>query len=371
MNTAPPQPRPRTLSRRKRIAFAAITAGVPLLLLTGVFLGLDLYLHKRAERSAGLNVWGYRGLLAGRKQPGEVRIAVLGGSTAFGYGLPWFEAAPAVLERLMNARLAGQPPVSVVNLAFNNEGAYSYRYTLEDFRFLDYDVVCLYDGYNDMKGDGSPNTAVFRHGSPVFRLTGYYPILPLFLSEKAMLIRSGGDLKAAYAALRGEAEGKTVFRPGLADRTSAAALETAAAISKALGRQLDRVTRESLPEIPRVTDAGCASPWSGYCQSFYVAINYALGLGKRVVVVLQPRLTGEAVHQAHAEQQAALVGMLQRHFGDEPRVRSIDLSDAVDLDDRNYSADGMHLSTDGTERAVRVLVDEFAPLIVAPATGGQ
>src|SRR5690349_343503 len=136
--------RPR-LSRRKLIVFATITALLPIVLMTAVFLGLDLYLHKRAEKSAGLNRWGYRGPVVGRKQPGETRIVVLGGSTAFGYGVTWSEAAPAVLERQLNTRHPDHP-VSVVNLGFNNEGAYAYRPTLEDFRFLNYDVAVLFDG---------------------------------------------------------------------------------------------------------------------------------------------------------------------------------------------------------------------------------
>ena len=81
------------------MVFAAITAVIPVVLMTLLLLGVDLFLHKRAERSAGLNRWGYRGPIVGSKQPGETRIAVLGGSTAFGYGVPWFEAAPAVLEQ--------------------------------------------------------------------------------------------------------------------------------------------------------------------------------------------------------------------------------------------------------------------------------
>ncbi|MGQ0732058.1 MAG: hypothetical protein ACT4QD_00205 [Acidobacteriota bacterium] len=340
----------------------AITALLPIVGIGVAALGLDLYLHQRAERSAGLNRWGYRGPVVGRKAPGELRIAVLGGSTAFGYGLPWFEAAPAVLERELARLWPAGPRVSVVNLGFNNEGAYSYRYTLDDFRFLDYDVACLFDGYNDMAGDLSPNLATFRHNSPVFRLTGYFPILPLVLKEKAMVIRSGGNLKAAYAASRGEAEGKTTFQAGLADRTSAAALESAAAVAQALERQLERFSKDARAAPSTVSQAGCAHPWSGYCQSMHVAVSHALSLGKRVVVVLQPRFL-EPVRQAHTEQQAVLGAMVQRYFADELRVRVADLSQAVDLSDRDYSFDGMHLSTDGTETAMAALAGQIAAFL--------
>ena len=102
-------------------------------------LAADLYLHHRAERSAGLNRWGYRGPVAGTKQPGELRVVVLGGSTAFGYGVRWDEAIPAILERKLNQQ-QGKAPARVVNLGFNNEGAYSFLPTLKDFEYLDYDV---------------------------------------------------------------------------------------------------------------------------------------------------------------------------------------------------------------------------------------
>lgn len=359
------QPRA-SLSRRKWIAFAAITALIPIVLMTIAFVGIDLYLHKRAEKSAGLNRWGYRGPVVGRKKPGETRFVVLGGSTAFGYGVGWSEAPPAVLERQLSAAHPGQP-VSVVNLGFNNEGAYAYRPTLEDFRFLDYDVAVLYDGYNDMNGDGTKNTSLFRHSSPVFRVTGYYPILPLVFQEKAMLIRSGGNLNAAYAERLNGPNGQTVFRPSLADRASATALESAAAVTESLGRQLGRLASEPSAAVQPATEAGCVYPWSFYCQSMYAAVSYARSLDKRVVVVLQPRML-EPVRLAHIEQQGALAAMLKRHFGGDSRVTCVDLANAVDLADGKQSFDAMHLTADGIVREVAALVAAMPPDLL-PAAG--
>ena len=350
------------LSRRKLVVFTAITAVIPVVLMTLLLLGLDLFLHKRAERSAGLNRWGYRGPVVGRKQAGETRIAVLGGSTAFGYGVPWFEAAPAVLEKRLRAERPEQP-VSVVNLGFNNEGAYSYRFTLDDFSFLDYDVAMFFDGYNDLKGDDGRNTALFRHDSPIFRLTGYYPILPLVFAEKAMLLRTGGDLKAGYAALRGEE--KTVFKPSLADRASATALESTVAVTESLGRQLRRFSSPpAAPPAPaerqKESQSGCAFPWSFYCQSMHAAVRHALDLNKRVIVVLQPLLP-YPMRVGQESQQTALTDMLERSFGSDPRFRLVDLTGAVDLGDRNLCFDGMHLSTDGVQREVTALMSAISP----------
>src|SRR5262245_47941726 len=196
-----------------------------------------MYVHTRALRSAGLNMWVYRGPIAAKKRPGERRIVALGGSTTFGYGLRWHEAFPAQLETALRRASPDGPPVSVVNLGFNTQGAYSFRFALEDYRSLQYDLAILYEGYNDMSDE--VNFYVGRRDSPVFRLTGYYPILPDYMNEKAMLLRSGGNLEAAYW-------GKTVFKPGLAARATAGTLEIAKGIGDTLHTQLDRVAQSSV-----------------------------------------------------------------------------------------------------------------------------
>ena len=151
------------MSRGKFFAFALTAIALSMSVTVAGLVAADLYLHRRAERSAGLNRWGYRGPVVGRKQAGEIRIAVLGGSTAFGYGVTWDQALPAVMERLLNQAAAGAPRVTVVNLAYNNEGAYAFLPTLLDFAYLDYDIACLYPGYNDLLGDEGANFSVYRH----------------------------------------------------------------------------------------------------------------------------------------------------------------------------------------------------------------
>ena len=348
------------IARRKFIGFALAAMTLSVLVGLVAALAADLYLHRRAERSAGLNRWGYRGPVVGRKEPGELRVVVLGGSTAFGYGVTWDQAIPALLERRLNQQ-NGQAHARVVNLGFNNEGAYSFLPTLEDFDYLDYDVVCFYEGYNDLIGDLAPNTAVYRHESAVFRLTGYFPILPLALREKALLFRYGGDLKAAYADPFDESPGKTVFRPNLAARTSATALETAGEVSKSLSRQLDRLSAEKPPAVVAVSEAGCAFPWANYCQAIFVATRYVLDHGKAVAIIAQPRKL-EVGAQRHTQQQHALVAMIARHFSTSPRVRYVDLKDSVNLKDTNIVFDGMHLNADGNDRIAAGLVEPVLAL---------
>jgi len=352
-----------TLTRRKFILFAAMAVMLSVLVLAIGALAADLYLHQRAERSAGLNRWGYRGPVAGRKQPGELRVAMLGGSTAFGYGVTWDEAIPALLERALNEQ-GRQPPARVVNLGFNNEGAYSFLPTLQDYGFLDYDVAVLYEGYNDLSGDGGPNRSVYRHESVVFRTTGYFPILPLWLSEKAKTLRYG-SLEAAYEAARGNGSTTTVFRPGLANRTSASALEAAESVSTALGKQLGRFSAQP-SAAPHASEAGCATPWSHYCDSVFAAARHVSDLGKAVAIVAQP-LLGDAGREPHRAQQQALADMVRRKFSDNPRVRYVDLTGLLNVEDSPFAFDGMHLNGEGNAIVAQALAPSIQGL--AKVTG--
>ena len=69
-----------------------------------------------------------------------------------------------------------------------DQGAYGFVTDLSDFAYLDYDIVTLYEGYNDLPQippRGGANYLLWRRSSPVFRWTGYYPLLPVALREKA------------------------------------------------------------------------------------------------------------------------------------------------------------------------------------------
>ena len=213
------------MSRLTKALFAAITIAMALSLSLGVVLGVDIYLHSRVQNEGSVNVWGYRGPTVGRKEPGEIRVVVLGGSTAFGYGVPWNEAFPYYLEQMLNARAAGRPRYTVINLGAPAQGAFGFTFDLDDYAYLQYDAAILYEGYNDLGRTDlpnavpprdTPNALLWRRQSPIFRATGYFPVLPLVFREKAMLLTSGGDLDAAYT-------GRVVFKPGLATRATATA----------------------------------------------------------------------------------------------------------------------------------------------------
>jgi hypothetical protein len=335
------------LSPLKRAVFALITLAIIFGVTLGVLLAADLYAHTRVERSAGLNRHGYRGPVIARKQPGEVRAVMLGGSTVFGFNIEVEDALPEQLER---ALAAVEPNARVVNLGYHQEAAVSFVPTLRSFAFLDYDIVLLYEGYNDILGDGQPNNSQKRHASALFRTIGYYPILPQILREKAGFLRGQNG------------QAQVVFQPSLANRTSAAALDASSAFAEALGRQLDRIV-DPVDAAPH-SGPGCGAPWSHYCGSVGAAVRYALDHNALVLVIGQPRLPHDQAER-HASQQHALSAMIAAEFGGNPRVRYLDLADAVDLSDTGLAFDGLHLNREANAMVVKRLVGPVRELIAA------
>ncbi len=348
------------MTRLKTVAFAAAAILLSLVVMTAVLLALDLYAHRRVERSAGLNWRGYRGPTVDRKQPGELRVAMFGGSTVFGYGVDWDETIPAALERALRAALPGRQ-VTVVNLGVIGEGAYAFLPNLQDFDDLQYDIVCLYEGYNDLLGDQRPNVDLVRHESTVFRLTGYFPVLPLVIGEKIMALKFG-TVDAAYEADRAKQRERAVFHPNAAERTSSSALLQAASnLSKALGRQVERLATEE-PSTEPSGKSGCPPPWVRYCDFTSAAVEFATSRGDSVIVAAQPQLVSDAGRDRHASQQRALADLAARVFSRNPRVGFVDLGTAIDLSDTAYTFDGMHLTREGNVLIAQALVEPVLAL---------
>ncbi len=349
------------MTRRKRLLFAAAAIAIASLLTGSALLAVDVVMHSRFEKSAGYNIWGYRGPSLPSKREGEVRVAMLGGSTAFGYGVTWEQAIPAVLESELRKR-PGLPPVTVANLAYNNVGAYSFRYPLDDYLWMDYDVVLLYEGYNDVPfNPPDANTQVFRHESPIYRLTGYLPIFPMVFREKAAALLNDGAPSEAYAY-----DKKTVFRPGMTARGAAGLLNVAAGAGQALEQQLQGLSDAPPRSIPDDAATGCAHPWAPYCRSQLVAIEFALSRGKHVVVVGQPFFPPNNKRSArHLHQQAELEKMLQLKLAGDRRVKYVATVTTVDLVNEDHSFDEMHLTVDGNRMVAAALAGPVAEVVAA------
>jgi hypothetical protein len=335
------------ISKRKTFFFAlALIICSTILCLGGVF-ALDLYLHHKFAKAAGLNWRGYRGPVLSKKQDDELRIAVVGGSTVLGYGVHYEESFPAQLQEKLNQRLKGSGSpffVSVANLGFNSQGAYGSRFTLEDYASLNYDLVIVYDGYNDYVN--YPAWSLGRRDSALFRLTGYYLILPTILYEKAIYLRGGYNPDLA------------VYRPNPIQETQAKVLTATADVATQVEKYLSHLPEdkkrkeEQLISEEEALKTGCVKGWSFFCRNVEDTVEYALGQNKKVLVVGIPQKT-----EGQIAQGKELEAFMSRRYSNSSDVKWKSLAHAVDLRDTTLAFDGCHLTRGGNEIVANELLD--------------
>jgi hypothetical protein len=142
-------------------------------------------------------------------------------------------------------------------------------------------------------------------------------------------------------------------------------LDATSVFAEAIERQLGRIV-DPVEAAPH-TGPGCGAPWSNYCGAIGAAVRFAVDRGKSVLVVGQPRLAyGES--ERHASQQQALAAMLAREFGDNPRVRYVDLADAVDLSNNSVAFDGLHLSREANGVVAARLAEPVRQMVAVHRT---
>ena len=295
---------------------------------------LDLYAHKRFDGIAGLNIWGYRGAVAHQKEPTEIRVAVVGGSRAFGLGSSssWTIATVVRQQVMLATDRPGRPVRQVVPLTLAWPGALpdSYVATLEHFSYLAPDYICFFD---DLGVGGS---ALPAERSGLFARTGYWPALPVVLQEKGMLWRFG-SVRAGY--VRGSSSTSGIVR------------QLAGTGVQFAGRALSRVDR---------VVAGQSAPHRAdnperYATDLMQAVDVALAHARGVVVALSP--TESPLQSANA---AAVVPRLKARAATAKRLRVVDLSDlpllleaSQRLDDWNYGGD-----------AIAAVANRIAPAVI-------
>lgn len=258
-----------------------------LLLAFLTFALLDRRAHLR-DPIYGVNQWGYRHDAQGEKEPGERRVAIVGGSSAFESGQSFgLTLAGQLFLELRQGGAATRQVYSVANLSEPQAGADTYTRTLRDYEFLDPDLIAVVDGY-DVLGGTPPHG---RRRSPVFRATGYLPILP--------------------AKMFG-------FPEWLSDPDGGIA-------------EILQDGRGAAPDI------SCEAASAAYCASIADTVRAALARGWSAIVVSPPAVSGR-----HARQQQSLADTLGRAFGNDPRFLYLDLGRAIDLSDRVHSRDGIH-----------------------------
>lgn len=245
---------------------------------------VDRHMHQ-ASTGSYVNQWGYRDVARASKEAAEIRVALVGGSTAYEAALPYSSTlAGRLFLALREAGAAARQKYSVVNLAAPRAGADSYAATLDAYRYLDPDVVVFFDGYDVLSGVPPHD----RSRSAVFRAAGYLPMLPArLLGRPAWMSDADGGLAPAFA-------------------------DTAAG------------------------DVSCDGLSKEYCAAMAGAVRAALA--RTPVVVVSP----PAVSRREAAQQRSLAARLAGEFGGRGDFEYLDYGSAIDLSDRTRSTDGLH-----------------------------
>jgi hypothetical protein len=246
---------------------------------------VDRDLHQR-DPIYGLNQWGYRGEARGMKLPGEFRVAVVGGSSAFEVGMDYGSTAAGQIY--IELRAAGAPrrqEYSVVNLSEPRAGVRDYVDALQDYSYLRPDLVCVYDGYDTLAGQPPHG----RRQSAIFRAFGYLPVLPARLVGTAPWLSDGdGGVAPVLAAEDGP-------------------------------------------------DVSCSGASQSYCDGMAETVREGLARGYAMMVVSPP-----SVSARHAALQRSLAALLERRFGSVDRFMYLDLGSVMDMSDRENSRDGIH-----------------------------
>lgn len=151
------------------------------LIALGMLLIGDLYLHYTLKEKGGYNYQGFRGDLGNRHS--KLNIACFGGSTTYGFGVSHDETWPFYLQALLQE---DDVDVSVFNLGANGQGIYGIKDDLDYYHYLDYDVVLIYNGYNDLDPKLLQQYSM-RKRDVVFRVSGYKTIIPDYLTQKLLI----------------------------------------------------------------------------------------------------------------------------------------------------------------------------------------
>jgi hypothetical protein len=286
---------------KRGLAFAFIAVLVGYAFVSAVI--ADMHTRRRIESTGiGVNSWGYQGPAAFRKKAGEKRIALLGGSAAFGLGNQ-FEQSPAslfqyALSQGWRKKYPGKP-TSIVGLAEIGAGAGSYVTALTDYAYLDPDVICVYDGYAPVEGFREFES---RRESAVFRTIGYLPNL--------------------FDHRRSQLPDRVDIAPALKDGASG--------------------------------DPSCGGVSAAYCAAMTDTVDWGLSHGKGVIVVTPPY-----VSKRHQAQQDSLAERLKGRFGRDHRFVYLNEGPSLDLHNPKFSKDGIHLTPAGINTMADNLADPF------------
>ncbi len=321
-------------------------------------LAIDLYLHRHYHDSL-LNPLGYRGPFLGSKAQGELRVAVVGESSAYGFGVATDATMPAQLQALLQDQLKTE--MSVANLAANGDSSICFTSTLQHFDYLRPDVVIFYAGANDLAEESArrnPETCL-RNRSKTFRSTGYYPVLPDFVREQYFKIRYGevaeGYRQTASIVVSTASLGS---QPNADSEGASGSLGPGPRFPAKSSTGTAFVCQASLAPLkqPAIRD---------YADVMRGLVAQELAKSRMVIVANEPRST-----QSQCDQQSGLWEDLAAHFSTNPLFHLVNAGADVDVSDPAMSLDGaVHLTRQGNEKVAARLAAEIRSGVQPAAAG--
>ncbi len=338
------------MTDRIKLSLATFFAFVSFLIMFGfMLLVFDQLLHRKFDKIAGLNYKGYRGEIRKEKASDELRIAMFGGSPLWGYGVYYWEAIPHVLEKKLQHHvdsLGLNRRITVFNLGYNNEGIYAIYNNMQDFRFLDYDIAIIFTGYDDL---GIGNTTNFRRENLFFKYFKYMPILPVYLSEKIMLLKSDGNLEDAYWGTNQKAQADVDHN--LHVNALANILSVYNSTENVLKR-IGKVQKQYLVDFDLKNDK-----WAWMKYYLRQSIDYSVEDGVQVLIITEPVFTEECL-----EQQKIMKAVVDEAVDESGMVHFIDLGSRIELND-DLLIDGVHFSTKGCKILADSMVNSILPWV--------
>jgi hypothetical protein len=300
---------------RRTLAAQAVVLSCLMLLVA------DVYAHKRVEQAGGVNVWGYRGPAARQRKPGDVRLLLVGGTRAFGYGA---SADGTISHRVeWDLNVNGDRPFTVINAARSGATAADYAGIISQYAALQSDFIVIHDDLG--------RAATRPRRSRVAALArGYTPVLPLVIEEKGMAWRFG----SVAAAYEGQAPSGS-----LAARVAGATLQV-------LGRALRELESPRAPAVP-----------AGHTAAMLAAIDTALQHSLAVLVVVDPATT-----EVTAGNGKALKAAIEQR-ADRGKVRFLDLAAVPGIDNADSTLDGYSYSALGRQRVALAMLPAVADLV--------
>lgn len=315
----------------KYLIFISIFIFISLVIAIVSLLTIDLYVHHKLEKQQGYNYRGYRGRVLSAKEKDEYRIACFGGSIVYGYYINNEDTWPYLLEKEFEKEKA---KISVANLGFNGQGIYGIYHDITYYDYLDYDLAIIYNAGIDQDPSNMP-LANGRGGDYIFEKFGYKLILPIYLYEKSLILKYGiKNLEKVYS---GNGDEKQASKDNPIKFQLGASLNQMREVYLAINKKF-----ASFEEQAAQMNKKNLKPYEQYIEYLIKTFDRLLQKNKKIIYIC-----GLDKGMADSLQQKLVRKLINERYLN--KVKYIDLSPIIDIKNKSFAFDGMHLSREGNE----------------------